>query len=73
VVTANPGEVTHVIVHFGEFEGLFNDQTGWYMWHCHMLEHEDHDMMRPFRVLPESDGDVNDDYESSGLQATRIR
>ncbi|WP_115864528.1 MULTISPECIES: multicopper oxidase family protein [Halobacteriales] len=60
VVTANPGEVTHVIVHFGGFEGLFNDQTGWYMWHCHMLEHEDHDMMRPFRVLPYSGGD-NDD------------
>nr|WP_254544952.1 multicopper oxidase [Halomarina sp. BND7] len=55
VVTANPGEVTHVIAHFGEFEGLFNDQTGWYMWHCHMLEHEDHDMMRPFTVLPDSD------------------
>nr|WP_218927143.1 multicopper oxidase [Halosimplex pelagicum] len=54
IVTANPGEVTHVIVHFGEFEGLFNDQIGWYMWHCHMLEHEDHDMMRPFRVLPDS-------------------
>jgi len=73
VVTANPGEVTHVIVHFGEFEGLFNDQTGWYMWHCHMLEHEDHDMMRPFRVLPESDGNINDDDESSDSQATNIR
>lgn len=60
VVTANPGEVTHVIVHFGEFEGLFNDQTGWYMWHCHMLEHEDHDMMRPFRVLPNSDGEADE-------------
>jgi len=60
VVTANPGEVTHVLVHFGEFEGLFNDQTGWYMWHCHMLEHEDHDMMRPFRVLPSADEDIRE-------------
>nr|WP_267638902.1 multicopper oxidase [Halovenus rubra] len=65
VVTANPGEVTHVLVHFGEFEGLFNDQIGWYMWHCHMLEHEDHDMMRPFSVLPDSADDINDDDGSS--------
>jgi spore coat protein A len=61
VVTANPGEVTHVIARFGEFEGLFNDQTGWYMWHCHMIEHEDHDMMRPFTVLKDSDNDREND------------
>jgi FtsP/CotA-like multicopper oxidase with cupredoxin domain len=23
------------------------------MYHCHILEHEDHDMMRPFVVVPE--------------------
>lgn len=57
VVTVDPGEVVHVIVNFGEFEGLFNDQTGRYMWHCHMLEHEDHDMMRPFTVTDAGDGD----------------
>ncbi|RKD89083.1 multicopper oxidase family protein [Halopiger aswanensis] len=55
VVTVDPTEVVHIIVHFGEFEGLFNDQTGEYMWHCHMIEHEDYDMMRPFEVLPEDD------------------
>jgi spore coat protein A len=58
VVTVDPGEVVHVIVHFGEHDGLFNDQTGTYMWHCHMLEHEDHDMMRPFTVRP-NDGDAD--------------
>jgi hypothetical protein len=26
--------------------------TGRYMYHCHLLEHEDHDMMRPFIVMP---------------------
>jgi hypothetical protein len=26
--------------------------TGRYMYHCHLLEHEDHDMMRPFLVMP---------------------
>lgn len=54
VVSVHPGEVVHLIAHFGEYEGLYNDQTGDYMWHCHMLEHEDHDMMRPFRVRPDS-------------------
>ncbi|MFC7193935.1 multicopper oxidase domain-containing protein [Halosimplex aquaticum] len=57
VVTVDPGEVVHVIAHFGEFEGLFNDQTGDYMWHCHMIEHEDHDMMRTFRVLADDESD----------------
>ena len=65
VVTVDPGQVTHIIVHFGEYEGLFNDQTGWYMWHCHMLEHEDHDMMRPLRVLPDKD-DGEDDGDDDG-------
>lgn len=54
VVTVDPGEVVHVIAHFGEYKGLFNDQTGEYMWHCHMIEHEDHDMMRPLRVGTDS-------------------
>ncbi len=55
VVTVDPGEMVHVIAHFGEYKGLFNDQTGEYMWHCHMIEHEDHDMMRPLRVGTDSD------------------
>lgn len=43
-VKANPGMVTKVIMHWKDF-------TGNYMWHCHVLEHEDHDMMRPILVL----------------------
>jgi spore coat protein A, manganese oxidase len=43
-VRANPGEVTRIIVRFGPFIGI-------YPWHCHILEHEDHEMMRPFEVL----------------------
>ncbi|MCU4744134.1 multicopper oxidase [Natronoglomus mannanivorans] len=60
VVSVDPGEVVHVIVHFGEYEGLFNDQTGTYMWHCHMVEHEDYDMMRPYRVVPGDDSNATD-------------
>jgi len=61
VVTVDPGEVVHVITHFGEYEGLFNDQRGDYMWHCHMIEHEDHDMMRTFRVLSDGERDGTDE------------
>ena len=41
-VIAYPGEVTRVRAHF--------DKPGLFVWHCHILEHEDHEMMRPFRV-----------------------
>ena len=47
-VTAYPGEVTRVKMRFGT-EGQF-------VWHCHIVEHEDNEMMRPFRVGPEQDG-----------------
>ncbi|ELY97387.1 MULTISPECIES: multicopper oxidase family protein [Natrialbaceae] len=69
VITVDPGEIVHVIVHFGGHDGLFNDQTGTYMWHCHMLEHEDHDMMRPFTVLPnDGRGADSDDVDDSTTQ-----
>jgi spore coat protein A len=41
-VIANPGEITRVIAHF--------DLAGLYVWHCHILEHEDNEMMRPLLV-----------------------
>jgi hypothetical protein len=31
----------------------FDDYTEPYAYHCHILEHEDHEMMRQFRVVPE--------------------
>jgi spore coat protein A len=37
-----PGEVTRIRARFTN-EGL-------YLWHCHILSHEDHEMMRPFYV-----------------------
>jgi len=43
VVRAEPGQVTSIVMHFKE-------HTGNYVWHCHILEHEDHDMMRPMVV-----------------------
>ena len=29
---------------------LFQDYPGEFVWHCHLLEHEDSDMMRPLRT-----------------------
>jgi spore coat protein A, manganese oxidase len=43
--TVNPGDVLTILA---RFEGY----TGRYVFHCHMLEHEDNDMMRPFEVAP---------------------
>ncbi len=34
----------------------FDGYTGRYVFHCHMLEHEDNDMMRPYEVVPEPQG-----------------
>jgi hypothetical protein len=41
-VTAYPGEITTV-------KALF-DVAGLYVWHCHIVEHEDNEMMRPYVV-----------------------
>jgi spore coat protein A len=30
----------------------FEGEPGRYVWHCHVLEHEDNEMMRPFELLP---------------------
>ncbi|CAM4217412.1 Spore coat protein A [Mycobacterium basiliense] len=38
------GQVTRVIAHF--------DLVGTYVWHCHIISHEDYDMMRKFEVTP---------------------
>ena len=43
-VRADPAMVTRIII---RFEGF----TGRYVWHCHILEHEDNEMMRPYDVI----------------------
>lgn len=45
-VRVNPNEVVDIVVRFNTFAGRF-------MYHCHILEHEDRDMMRPFVTMPE--------------------
>jgi len=43
-VTAYPGQVTRVRAQFLN--------PGQFVWHCHIVEHEDNEMMRPFRIGP---------------------
>jgi FtsP/CotA-like multicopper oxidase with cupredoxin domain len=47
-VIAYPGEVTRV-------RGKF-DTPGQFVWHCHIVEHEDNEMMRPYRIGPVQPG-----------------
>ena len=44
---ADPGYETTIIA---KFEGY----TGRYAWHCHILKHEDNEMMRPLEVVAAS-------------------
>jgi spore coat protein A, manganese oxidase len=41
-VIAYPGEITRIKARF--------DLAGLFVWHCHILEHEDNEMMRPYRI-----------------------
>ncbi len=47
-VLAYPGQVLRVRARFV--------QPGQFVWHCHVLEHEDNEMMRPLRVGPVQPG-----------------
>ena len=52
-VKTYPGTVTRVIAKFDLPEGaqVAPGTALRYVWHCHMLEHEDNEMMRPYDVI----------------------
>jgi hypothetical protein len=61
-IRMNPGEVTMVIMKFdlpkvpftmpfNTRDAAFPAKSHEYVWHCHILEHEEHDMMRPLVVV----------------------
>jgi spore coat protein A, manganese oxidase len=56
-VKMNPGEVINILMKFDlpttPFVVPASPRTGGkeYVWHCHILEHEEHDMMRPLVVM----------------------
>ena len=43
-VRAQPHAVTRIIIRFEGYKGR-------YVWHCHNLEHEDNEMMRPYEII----------------------
>ena len=47
-VIAYPAQVTRVRAHF--------EKPGQFVWHCHIVEHEDNEMMRPYRIGPPQPG-----------------
>lgn len=64
-VRANPGEILRLIIRFapqyadpnmvkpGVNLFPFNPSSGpGYVWHCHIIDHEDNEMMRPLNILP---------------------
>ena len=47
-VICYPSEVTRIRAQF--------KTPGQFVWHCHIVEHEDNEMMRPYRIGPEQEG-----------------
>jgi spore coat protein A len=47
-VIAYPGQVTRLRMRF--------THAGQFVWHCHIVEHEDNEMMRPYRIGPMQPG-----------------
>jgi spore coat protein A, manganese oxidase len=55
-VRMNPGEITVVKARWAPIDGSlfypFNARLGpGYVWHCHIVDHEDNEMMRPYVVI----------------------
>ncbi|MGA2680373.1 MAG: multicopper oxidase domain-containing protein [Candidatus Bathyarchaeia archaeon] len=57
-ITVNSGEVLTIRVRFAQQDGSgfpFDATAGpGYVWHCHLLEHEDNEMMRPYKLTAPS-------------------
>jgi len=51
-----PGQVTIIRIRFLQQDGTaypFDPTQGpGYVWHCHIVDHEDNEMMRPYKVVP---------------------
>ncbi|GAA0706368.1 multicopper oxidase [Paraclostridium ghonii] len=74
-----PGEVMRLTIRFAPqyadekkvMPGVnlfpFNPSIGpGYMWHCHILDHEDNEMMRPYMVMSSGTMDMNGDMKNMG-------
>ena len=52
-IKSYPGYVTRVIQRFDLAAGaaVTPGKEYLYVWHCHILEHEDNEMMRPYKLI----------------------
>jgi FtsP/CotA-like multicopper oxidase with cupredoxin domain len=57
-VIAYPGQVTRIRARF--------ERAGQFVWHCHIVEHEDNEMMRPYRIGPEQPGQPMPAHHAAG-------
>jgi spore coat protein A len=51
-VMVPPGQIVRIIARFDGFKGR-------YPYHCHILEHEEHEMMRQFQTILCGDGEID--------------
>ena len=61
-IQAHPGQITVIRMRFAPIDGdIYDAETLYpfdatagpgYVWHCHILDHEDNEMMRPYKVIP---------------------
>jgi len=58
VIQVPPGQVTRIVVKFAPINSTtasyypFDPSGADYVWHCHIIDHEDNEMMRPYQVNP---------------------
>jgi FtsP/CotA-like multicopper oxidase with cupredoxin domain len=67
-VIALPNQVTRIVVRWKRQDGTdfnsgvaaFDPKSGpGYVWHCHIIDHEDNEMMRPYHVIDSDDNGAN--------------
>jgi spore coat protein A, manganese oxidase len=56
-VMAAGGQITRIKVQFQDSDG--NQRRGLFAWHCHIIPHEDDEMMRPMCVVPSGQTTAN--------------
>ncbi|MFB9238075.1 multicopper oxidase family protein [Plantactinospora siamensis] len=59
-ILAYPNEITRILARFAN--------PGRYVWHCHIVEHEDNEMMRPIDVLPAGAPRTGDGGAAGGVK-----
>jgi spore coat protein A, manganese oxidase len=78
-VRAMPGEVTRILVRYAPTDTPANTAAAdaWYpfdpnhghgyVWHCHIVDHEDNEMMRPLSVQSNPNAPSPRDYQGGGI------